>query len=157
MPLISLSSPAPPVTTFVSKVSAPSGFCGALLKPLHRSSQGGWGSYLFHETDDTGIPALQEWCHHLTVSSRERAARNFFTHLKTFANSVKTYVEGAGDVTAADRESLRAKWESNLEDMMDLDEPMPYDGGWPGSDDPFSIEGLAMLCGSPCTGWSVRR
>lgn len=26
---------------------------------------------------DTGIPEIQEWCHQLTVSFRERAAKNF--------------------------------------------------------------------------------
>lgn len=41
-------------------------------------------------------------------------------HLKTFGNSVKSYVEGIGDVTAADRETLREKWESsNLRDGND--------------------------------------
>lgn len=73
-------------------------------------------SSCFTKVDDTGIPALQQWCHSLTVSSRERAARNFLTHLKTFTNSVRTYVQGIGDVTAADRESMREKWESNMPD-----------------------------------------
>ncbi|KAI0079668.1 hypothetical protein K474DRAFT_1683062 [Panus rudis PR-1116 ss-1] len=81
----------------------------------------------FTEVKDTGIPALQEWCHTLTISSRERAARNFLTHLKTFANSIRTYVQGIGDVTIADRESLRAKWESTLpeDDYDDLYDQMP--------------------------------
>ena len=48
----------------------------------------------FTKADNTGIPELQKWCHHLTVSSRERAARNFLAHLKTFASSVKLYVAG---------------------------------------------------------------
>ncbi len=62
--------------------------------------------------EDTGIPDLQKWCHQLTISSRERAVRTFFAHLKTFAQSVQTYVKGVGDVTAIDREALREKWES---------------------------------------------
>lgn len=74
----------------------------------------------FSNVKDTGIPDLQQWCHQLTISSRERAARNFLAHLKTFGNSVKSYVEGIGDVTAADRETLREKWESsNLRDGND--------------------------------------
>lgn len=61
---------------------------------------------------DTGIPALQKWCHQLTIASRERSARTFLTHIKTFAQSVQSYVQGIGDVTAIDRASLRQKWES---------------------------------------------
>lgn len=99
----------------------------------------------FAKPDDTGIPALQEWCHHLTVASRERAARNFLTHLKTFANSVKTYVQGIGDITAADREALRAKWESDLGDEED-DPGMAYGvGSLDDEDDPFGLNNLAML------------
>ncbi|KAF6762688.1 hypothetical protein DFP72DRAFT_876603 [Ephemerocybe angulata] len=66
----------------------------------------------FSNVDHTGIPALQEWCHQLTIASRERAARGFLTHLGTFARSIQSYVQGIGDVTAIDREALRDKWES---------------------------------------------
>jgi hypothetical protein len=66
----------------------------------------------FSNVDDTGVPALQQWCHQLTIASRERAARGFLTHLSTFAKSVQSYVQGIGDVTAADRTELREKWES---------------------------------------------
>ncbi|TFY80874.1 hypothetical protein EWM64_g3143, partial [Hericium alpestre] len=68
----------------------------------------------FSNVDHTGIPELQDWCHSLTVSSRERAARGFLTHLKTFANSVKQYIECAGEVTESDRAALKAKWESGF-------------------------------------------
>lgn len=66
----------------------------------------------FSNVQDTGIPALQQWCHQLTVSGRSRTAKQFHTHLKTFASSVRVYVDGIGDVTVADRKSLREKWES---------------------------------------------
>ncbi|KAF9006452.1 hypothetical protein BDQ17DRAFT_284172 [Cyathus striatus] len=69
----------------------------------------------FSNIQDTGIPDLQKWCHQLTISSRERAARNFLTNLKTFANSIQCYVQGIGDVTVADRESLRSRWASELD------------------------------------------
>jgi hypothetical protein len=49
----------------------------------------------------------------LTVSSRQRSARTFLTQLRTFVGSVKTYVEGIGDVTSGDRAMLRAKWQSS--------------------------------------------
>lgn len=77
-----------------------------------RQVKGDGEASCFSNVEDTSIPALQQWCHQLTISSRERAARNFLSHLKTFANSVKGYVQGIGDITAADRNSLREKWES---------------------------------------------
>jgi len=79
---------------------------------------------------DTGIPDLQKWCHQLTIASRERAARTFFAHLKTFAQSIHTYVNGIGEITAVDRESLREKWESR-----GLNEPTRYGAD---EDDPLA-------------------
>ncbi|OAX43900.1 hypothetical protein K503DRAFT_846915 [Rhizopogon vinicolor AM-OR11-026] len=103
----------------------------------------------FSNPEDTGIPALQKWCHQLTISGRSRAAKQFHTHLKMFANSVQVFVDGIGDVTGADREALRDKWEStpqgdqNLFDGYD-DEVMPYRGS---SEDPLfsrNFRGLGL-------------
>lgn len=66
----------------------------------------------FSNVKDTGIPDLQKWCHQLTFSSRERAATTFLTQIRTFVQSIETYVKGIGDITAVDREALREKWES---------------------------------------------
>lgn len=90
----------------------------------------------FSNPQDTGIPDLQKWCHQLTISSRERAARNFLAHLKTFATSVQSYVQGIGDVTAIDRELLREKWESG---NVERDEGLDHGYGAWASDpvDPF--------------------
>ncbi|CCM01707.1 uncharacterized protein FIBRA_03772 [Fibroporia radiculosa] len=88
----------------------------------------------FSKVDDTGIPELQKWCHQLTASSRECAARNFLVHLKTFTNSVRTYVQGIGDVTVGDRETLREKWESTPLNDDDGLVSMLYNGVWGGSD-----------------------
>ncbi|CAL1702209.1 unnamed protein product [Somion occarium] len=96
--------------------------------------KGDGDSTCFTNVQDTGVPELQEWCHTLTVSSRERAARNFLTHLKTFANSVRSYFQGIGDVTVGDRETLREKWESSMPDDMDDDGASAYGGGWASSD-----------------------
>ncbi|KAH8106194.1 hypothetical protein BXZ70DRAFT_422562 [Cristinia sonorae] len=95
----------------------------------------------FSRIEDTGIPEIQKWCHNLTVASRERAARNFLTHLKTFANSVRTYVQGIGDVTAADREALREKWESSMpeDDGPHWDHDDPVDLVLPG----LNLSGMA--------------
>ena len=137
------SSRAPRETTSASRVSR---LCIEEPYPIHLVTgqvKGDGDPSCFTKADDTGIPALQTWCHQLTISSRERAARNFLTHLKTFANSVKTYVQGIGDVTVADREALRAKWESDLGyDDDDSDTGYGLDGL---DDDPFSINNLAML------------
>ncbi|KAG6857364.1 hypothetical protein H0H87_005667 [Tephrocybe sp. NHM501043] len=98
----------------------------------------------FSNARDTGIPQLQKWCHQLTISSRERTARNFLAHLKTFTTSVQSYVQGIGDVTVADREDLRQKWESgNAKDDHDDEHEHSDDGYgkfgvWPNSDDPFA-------------------
>jgi hypothetical protein len=104
----------------------------------------------FSNVQDTGIPDLQSWCHKLTVSSRERAARNFLSHINTFATSIETYVRGIGDVTVSDREALREKWESsatgNPDDLeMDDDDEDPYGVRYDDSDplDPF----VALLGG----------
>lgn len=75
----------------------------------------------FTNPADTGIPELQDWCHELTLASRQRSARLFLAHLKTFANSVMSYVAGIGDTTVADREQLRSRWESTPEDMEVLE------------------------------------
>lgn len=96
----------------------------------------------FSHVEDTSIPALQAWCHKITVSSRERSARNFLTHIKTFAGSVGNYVQGFADVTEEDRAVLREKWESTnggLDDVPDFG----FGGGWANSDpmdtmDPFA-------------------
>ena len=108
----------------------------------------------FSNAKDTGIPELQQWCHQLTVSSRERAAKNFLAHLTTFATSVQSYVRGVGDVTAIDREALRAKWESGNVDTADDDHD--YYGGWATSSDPMGdIDLEAILDGSGSLGTSL--
>lgn len=100
----------------------------------------------FSNVKDTGIPALQQWCHKLTVSSRERAARNFLTHLKTFSASVQSYVAGIGDVTVADREELRSKWESSGLGQED-DDPAGGFEGWGEADNNDDDDPFAELLG----------
>lgn len=73
----------------------------------------------FTNAEDTGIPALQEWCHQLTLSSRERLNKAFLAHLQTFSVSVRSYVEGIRGVTTEDRNALRAQWETGEMEMPD--------------------------------------
>ncbi|KZT13003.1 uncharacterized protein LAESUDRAFT_719309 [Laetiporus sulphureus 93-53] len=68
----------------------------------------------FSEVADTGIPELQKWCHQLTLGPREHAACDFLVNLKTIATSVRTYMQGIGDVTVSEREALRKKWETGV-------------------------------------------
>ncbi|TBU32140.1 hypothetical protein BD311DRAFT_775680 [Dichomitus squalens] len=77
----------------------------------------------FTRPEDTGVPALQQWCHQLTVSSRSRAARNFLNHLTTFAKTVRVFLQGVGEVTEADRLAMKEQWES---DMLDPEDEDPY-------------------------------
>jgi hypothetical protein len=94
----------------------------------------------------------------LTISSRERAARSFLAHIKTFATSIQSYVQDAGDVTVSDREDLRRKWES-----LDNGQDDGYsDGGystWSNSDDhdplAFVFRGLGGGLGDPL--YSMRK
>lgn len=74
----------------------------------------------FTKVDDTGIPALQEWCHKLTISSRSRAARNFLSHLTTFAKNVHVFLHGVGDVTEEDRLAMKEQWESDMAQEPDV-------------------------------------
>ncbi|KAK1224421.1 hypothetical protein PQX77_012717 [Marasmius sp. AFHP31] len=105
---------------------------------LNKQVKGDGEPTCFSRAEDTGIPDLQKWCHTLTSTSRGRTARVFLHHLKTFSNSIVGYIRGIGEVTPADRDSLRQQWESK----------------WPGSkameaaemwqytleDDPFTIK-----------------
>lgn len=70
----------------------------------------------FSDKTDTQIPALQAWCHSLTISSRERTARSFLQKLKTFAASVQSYLDDMNNVSEVDRAQLRQRWASDYED-----------------------------------------
>ncbi|KAF8589963.1 hypothetical protein K439DRAFT_1628171 [Ramaria rubella] len=70
----------------------------------------------FTDVANTGIPALQEWCQTLTVSSRQRSARTFLTHLQSFIASVRSYVQGITEVKEEDRKALREQWETQMEE-----------------------------------------
>ncbi|KAI0751343.1 hypothetical protein C8Q80DRAFT_1268597 [Daedaleopsis nitida] len=58
----------------------------------------GYGSdTCFINVEDTGIPALQEWCLNLTMSSGSRAAWDFHTQLATLAQSIRVFLHGNTD------------------------------------------------------------
>ncbi|KAL5530325.1 hypothetical protein ACEPAF_6582 [Sanghuangporus sanghuang] len=72
----------------------------------------------FSSIEDTGIPEIQKWCHSLTISSRERAARNFRNQLRVFATSIKSYIDSFAMVSEADKEALRQKWQSAHDEVL---------------------------------------
>lgn len=92
----------------------------------------------FTKVDDTGIPALQEWCHNLTISSRSRAARSFLTHLTTFAKNVRMFLQGIGDVTEEDRLAMKDLWESDVAEGPDVYQGFASSDPGFDMDDPFT-------------------
>lgn len=76
--------------------------------------KGDGGPSCFTSAEDTGVPALQEWCHELTIHARERSARSLLNNLATFLRSVRSYVGDMEGVSVVDRLALAAMWESNV-------------------------------------------
>ncbi|KAF6763821.1 hypothetical protein DFP72DRAFT_873491 [Ephemerocybe angulata] len=70
----------------------------------------------FSNKHDTEIPALQKWCHQLTLPARERAAKAFLHKLRNLAQNVKVYIERIqnGQIAGVNRSALRLKWESSV-------------------------------------------
>ncbi|TDL29353.1 hypothetical protein BD410DRAFT_18164 [Rickenella mellea] len=113
---------------------------------LTKQAKGDGDPTCFSNVDDTGIPALQNWCHTLTIRSRERSAKSFRSQLRTFVASVKNYLNGIGDVTEADRAALRDKWESDPSEDSDEDEDGAYNYGMADIDDVlYDLPGLSGL------------
>ncbi|KAG8961273.1 hypothetical protein FRC03_005582 [Tulasnella sp. 419] len=94
----------------------------------------------FTDVADTQIPALQEWTKSLTVSSRDRAARNFLTQLKTFTAGIESYLRDMNSVSAIDRVNLRQRWASDLEGQSERMSTPPLRDFYDGSDDENSQE-----------------
>ncbi|KAG9084570.1 hypothetical protein FS749_005121 [Ceratobasidium sp. UAMH 11750] len=81
---------------------------------IKKQVRGDGGPSCFINVEDTGVPALQKWCHELTVSARERSARSLLNNLATFLRSVRAYVDDIEGVSVADRIALAEMWESNV-------------------------------------------
>ncbi|KAG8740113.1 hypothetical protein FRC10_004742 [Ceratobasidium sp. 414] len=76
--------------------------------------KGDGGPSCFANTEDTGVPALQQWCHELAVSAREQFAHSQLNNLATFLRSVHAYLVDVEGISAADRTSLVEMWESSM-------------------------------------------
>ncbi|QRW06436.1 GTPase SLIP-GC protein [Ceratobasidium sp. AG-Ba] len=81
---------------------------------INKQVKGDGGPSCFVNVEDTGIPALQRWCHQLTVSARERSARSLINNLATFLRSIRAYMDDIEGVSVADRIALAEMWESNV-------------------------------------------
>ncbi|KAJ3505751.1 hypothetical protein NMY22_g17470 [Coprinellus aureogranulatus] len=82
---------------------------------ITKQVQGDGEPVCFTNVDDTGIPALQDWCHELTRPFREEAALQYIWILTSLASSIRTYLENIEDNpgTAETRRDIRIKYESN--------------------------------------------
>ncbi|KAG9018995.1 hypothetical protein FRB90_007375 [Tulasnella sp. 427] len=104
---------------------------------LTKQVEGDGDPTCFSDTVDTQIPALQEWCHSLTISSRERTARSFLNKLKTFAAAVQSYLDDMNNVSEIDRAQLRQRWAS---DYQDPNKPAPKAAGYNPYDAGFNLD-----------------
>ncbi|KZS91715.1 hypothetical protein SISNIDRAFT_487030 [Sistotremastrum niveocremeum HHB9708] len=68
----------------------------------------------FTAINETGIPALQQWCKDLAVTTRAEAAHKIVTTLNTTLKSISSYLEDLDAVNEKDRKYLREMWESPL-------------------------------------------
>ena len=66
----------------------------------------------FSNPEDTGIPAVQSWCHQLTSDSRQRCAINLLRELETILATIKSYVGSRYNISPAERTSLQRKWQT---------------------------------------------
>lgn len=68
----------------------------------------------FIDPDSTGIPAIQEWCHHVAHLRLEKISRGLLEKLKTLATEISSYAEGIklDDVVKADCEAMREQWQT---------------------------------------------
>ncbi|TEB25954.1 hypothetical protein FA13DRAFT_1668374, partial [Coprinellus micaceus] len=69
----------------------------------------------FTDLEDTGIPALQRWCHDLTQPFREQAALRYLSRLGSLALRIRTWVENidARPDTAETRRQIRNKYQTD--------------------------------------------
>ncbi len=79
-------------------------------------------SVCFLEANDTEIPALQNWCHTLTLAGRERAKTAFLAQFEIFIDSMYEFFSRDHGATEAECEIMRAAWESPYRKKMDSEQ-----------------------------------
>ena len=76
----------------------------------------------FATREDTGIPALQEWCHTLILPLHEEAARNLLERLRAFIQSFRAFMEESHPgLSDKDREAIMKQWRSATDGFPDED------------------------------------
>ncbi|KAI0315371.1 hypothetical protein OF83DRAFT_1293359 [Amylostereum chailletii] len=63
----------------------------------------------FSDVDDTGIPALRNWCHRRTWPARDRVAGNFLADLEAVARRIQQYTTQTS-YASAERSNLEQLW-----------------------------------------------
>lgn len=92
--------------------------CSKLMPPVlifcpSDTSEDCDGPRCFHNIADTGIPALQQWCIHLTRAPRQQVTQKFLIGLLEVANEIHAYSIAASNVSPEDRILLQNKWSSD--------------------------------------------
>lgn len=81
---------------------------------IKRQVRGDGDPTCFTDIANTGISALQDWCHELTLASCQRNVHDYFNQFVEFYTNVKAYLQGVSNVAKEDHKKLRDKWESTV-------------------------------------------
>ena len=86
------------------------------LKPeFHAYISANKETVCFSDPEETEIPALQRWCHALTLPARADNARLLVQSFLAFALDLKSFLEfGTEGVAERDRGALKAQWASKM-------------------------------------------
>ncbi|KAL0949749.1 hypothetical protein HGRIS_009787 [Hohenbuehelia grisea] len=79
---------------------------------LTNPAKGDGRPHCFQNVEDTGIPALQQWCHEITLSLHEHAAQALTTQLKAFATTIQAYTQEISEADAQGCDALRKMWQT---------------------------------------------
>ena len=72
----------------------------------------------FKKPDDTGIPALQDWCHDLTWEARQSTAESVMKSLQILLETFATYLRSMLDSYDLNRVVLRDRWQTQGHDQL---------------------------------------
>ncbi|KDQ17601.1 hypothetical protein BOTBODRAFT_64068 [Botryobasidium botryosum FD-172 SS1] len=79
---------------------------------LTKQIKGDGDPVCFCRAEETGVPALRDWCRMLAMKAREKASRTFRNHLRVFATSIKSCLDNIGTISEVDSKALRKQWET---------------------------------------------
>ena len=76
----------------------------------------------FSNSDDTGVPEVQSWCHQLTSNSRQRCATNLLRQLRSILATIRSYVGSRYNISPSERALLQRKWQTPVVQQMTTSE-----------------------------------